>query len=181
MEGEVKNWTKSSACLLPMLGRPFTSYKNLINVYYGDVEYPSLTDCLFLLVKFNGTIEHQNYEEELRNVPGYMTEYPVIKEKALAHESKSEYTMFVFEVSAENLMDYYTFKDGKYSHLSENLKQKIISYSGTSNKKILYPSMEDRKKEVGDKYNVPFKIWKDAELKAVPNDEKEIFNAKTML
>jgi len=111
---------KSSQFTLPMLGQDREYFKwgsNLCNVFLGmqGEDYP---DRVLLLYRIQTDREYLEFEAKLENHPMYVgsTTYDIYHD------------LVEFKVPSRFKEDYQLLINGKYSHISEELKKRIIRF-----------------------------------------------------
>lgn len=164
---------KSYFYVFPMIADKINYTKNLLGCYIGDVDRPDITNKILLRYKFDGHLSdgYLKFEKELEN-SALCSEIYDIK------DGRDNTVMFVFHVPENYKMDYEHFMHSRYSKFSQEYKQKIINYHGTTEGKrnilegILYKKEEYRKK-VEEKINE--RIPPDQEVASSWYPEKEIF------
>ena len=164
----VEDSNKANKFILPCLGQnsaffSFTSY--MINSYVDQ-------NRKYLLVRYRFSIseDYGKLEEELKKHKNYQGFYDV----------DSFSVVYRFAIPKEFQKDVETFLEGKYSGLSEKLKNRIrIFFSSNVNPEyvakilqVLYRSEKLRKKWEED---LGIKISEKAELESKPNKEQEIW------
>lgn len=118
--------TEASRFVLPMLYAEDRNDSNFItplfeNCYIGDVNHPELQNKIFLLYNYKMTNQFVKFERSLELLSNYNTDY----DYAEKHQ-----VMYVFDIPEEHKTDYQLFLEGKYSKLSELLKNKILKFWG---------------------------------------------------
>lgn len=159
--------TNCSAYLVPMIFKTFEEIPLYKGCFCGDDNFPELNEHIFILCKFDGTIDQKEFEGILMDSDNFVTLY-----------YPDDYsTMFVYEVPDILRNDYNLIIQGKYSETTEMFKRKVCFFWGfDKNSKyyqILYKSPE-RKKILEEELNV--KIHKDAELGTLFNKQRDWFN-----
>lgn len=108
--------------MLPILGDSIQEFRGLTAVFIGDRYRPEYDNHIFLLLRHSEDRDFLQFEKKLTLHPMYCTFY----------DPDKYHVMFVFEVPRESQKDYDTFKNSKFSQLSEPYKRKIIKFHGYS-------------------------------------------------
>lgn len=157
--------TKTSLYLLPCLGgtRNIFGWSYLYNSYITD--YNSDNPKLKLTYRFVGSENYNKLENFLINHKFYIC----------TKEENKYLTSYIFSIPDEYKQDYHSFLDGKFSLLSEKLKQNILVFHGFNKRtnvyKILYKSKElktELEKELG------IELEENCELASIPDQKIEI-------
>jgi len=165
---DVNKITKSSIFVRSMLGYSFDFYsENFHNCYIGgdtqkDVLYLTFRKPILDPTKFNKMLEALSTDEYY-----------------IGYKTSEEWCIVKMYVPMQYLNDFNKFINGKYSQMSEDFKENLLSillrYDKTKTlfsrtKACLYPTKESRK-SLGEALGVT--IDKDAEVASVPNMEVE--------
>jgi hypothetical protein len=159
------NISKNRTCvyLLPILGKSVKDFKNLIQVYVGDSDYPEEEHKLYVLY------EKDNYEEqqeELKKHPAFERVYSV----------SDKFFMGVYNLTEEEKEHYDNFLNGRYSKLKDTYKNHILNFHGLSYHseiaKVLHRS-EIKYQEWEKRIGLP--IPRTQEIGSMPVLDEEIF------
>lgn len=165
---DVNKITKSSIFVRSMLGYSFDFYsENFHNCYIGgdtqkDVLYLTFRKPILDPTKFNKMLEALSTDEYY-----------------IGYKTSEDWCIVKMYVPMQYLNDFNKFINGKYSQMSEDFKENLLSillrYDKTKTlfsrtKACLYPTKESRK-SLGEALGVT--IDKDAEVASVPNMEVE--------
>lgn len=171
----VKEVSKSFKFILPMLGKGFYEFGDILSVFVGDLDKPNLNNHIFILYKYDGSKYFAQFEVKLRDHKLFETYYDPTK----------EHVMFVFKVPEEYQNEYNLFKEANpscFGSFSTQYKNHILKFFNevfdlSLIKKILWRD-ESLYKELEQKLGV--KIPRNVDPTSVPDMTREIFN-KTKL
>jgi hypothetical protein len=154
----VNKYNKSVYFILPMIGKSYKQYPNLINCYLGDnLNCPENNfQAIFINNKdFDKTLLIPNFEKY--------------------YQLPDETYMFMYNIPKQYSDDYNHFCNGKYSQFSDKYKKVLTDnkFSDSVMYKILYRT-KDRIKYIEDK--IGMKLHPDAEVASSPYLELEIYN-----
>lgn len=183
---QLNSWNcvnKSWSYLLPMLEGSIQEFRGLVAVFLGDKYHPEFDNHIFLLLRHVEDKDFLQFEKKLTLHPMYCTFY----------DPDKYHVMFVFNVPKEHQKDYDTFKQSKYSQLSEPYKRRIIKFHGYSKQgdgswliKTMYLDEELRKEREGYiNEGLPDSQWlhipEDAELGQALDFDFEIYNENMVI
>jgi len=119
MKREKVKLNNTSNFLLPLTGYYFNAFKPYLhNAYLRDeLVADKYKYCIFVLLRFSGVQRYMEFEDTLRDSPGYKTDYPLVD---------SSYTMFVLEIQDEYKKDAKAIVEGKYSTISDKAKEIVL-------------------------------------------------------
>lgn len=153
--------------LLPMLGKPYRDYRGLIeNVYIGDYLKPEFSQNIMVLINTSNQAEYKILLETLLVNPYYLTRY----------NCSDMLEMFVFKVPSSYEQDYSLFLKGRYSQMSQRIKDLILGRLTSGDNYDIFYRTESRRKYLEEFLDVT--IPKGVELFDPPNLEEEIYNYK---
>lgn len=120
------NQTNATIFVLPMLyhkdrNDSFFITKNFENCYIGDANYPNLGKKIFLLYKYQMSVEYVKFERKIESIPEFSTDYDYADERQV---------VYVFDIPEEHKEDFQSFLKGEYSKFSNELKIKILKFWG---------------------------------------------------
>lgn len=165
---DVNKITKSSIFVRSMLGYSFDFYgEDFHNCYLGgenqkDVLYLTFKKPLKDLLKFQKVLESLSMDEYY-----------------IGHKQSENWYIIKMFIPMQYITDFNKFLEGRYSHLSEEFKENLLSillrYDRTKTlfsrtKACLYPT-KDARKRLEEALGVT--LDKDAEVASVPNMEVE--------
>lgn len=158
-----ENLTKTSLFLLPCLGGTRLSFgwDYLVNAYVSKEEQPKL----HLIYRFIGSENYNTLEKFLINNKYFLK----------VNEKDKYLTTYIFNLPDEHLEDYHLFLNGKYSKLSEQLKQKIMCFHKLDKKSNIYRTLyksKELKKEL--EMELGIKLDEESELASIPEFKTEI-------
>lgn len=169
---EEKKSTKSTGFILSMLGRSKAYYgQSFINCYLGDGERPEYNKHLFLLFNFSNDSQFAWIDKQLESHSELIERYDV---------EGGEGVMFVFKVPEEYEKDLQRFKKGKYSELSQKLKQETLKLNDLgpdSNVFSAYTKGKKLKRYWAEKFGVDEAVID--EVLSPPDPREEVFRYKT--
>lgn len=93
--------------------------KNFENCYMGDANRPQLGRKIFLLYRYQMTVDFTKFERKLELIPEFNTDYDYGNDRKV---------MYVFDIPSEHEGDFKHFLNGEYSKFSDEYKQKIIKF-----------------------------------------------------
>ena len=159
---------KSAMFIMPLLGQNreyFRWDKEFVNCFMGT-EDEGCINTIRLWYRYPGTVEMEKFEQKLMKHTNYMGQENVDK----------YHVMYEFSVSMSDMPDYHKLVGGKYSRITDESKERILEFHGSSNGsplgKILNRDPTRRKKMEKD---LDVKIDKDAELHDPFYEEDELF------
>ena len=141
--------TKSSQFTLPMLGQDREYFKwdeSLCNVFLGTDD-GEIVDRILILYRVNTDREYLEFETKLENHPMY--------EKT--HTYDIYHDLVEFRIPDRFKQDYDLLINGKYSHVSDELKKRIVRFHNLSSNspiaQVIHKS-EFRKKKLEKDLNI---------------------------
>ena len=162
----VAHKNKASLFILPIVGTTaddFFYFTLFCNAYIAVEEN---TNCLALLYRFSGKADFLQFEQRLRQSPYF--------KKML--DPSPWFTLFIFDIPTEYLKDYQNFCLGKYSELSENLKNKIFKFHKADiNSALGHILYKSTKRRIRLQESLGIEISEDAELLSIPTLEDETY------
>lgn len=156
----------AAVLILPMLEKSYRDWCGIIkDVYIGDYLKPEFSQNIMVLVNCKSPY-YSNVLDECKRNTYFITTY----------SCDENLEMIVFKVPPHFEEDYSLFLKGRYSHLSQRLKDLVLG-KATSGEvyTILYRSA-DYRKYLEEYFEVT--LPKDAEVIDAPNLELEIYNYK---
>jgi hypothetical protein len=111
-----------------MLAGMLKHVNQIQNVYIGDENYPDLRNHIFVLYKFSGNRPFLKYEDSIRENNLF----------ELSYDPDKIHVMMVFRVPTKNKLDFFQYKQSKYSEMSRNYKAKILQFHKVNKQHILY-------------------------------------------
>lgn len=137
---------KSSMFIMPMLadGRmtkaSFKWAENFCNCFIGTEADGDYGNYIYLLYKFDGIRSFETFEKLMQSHPWFVAQT----------DPDAYHVLYKFEPSKDYKKDYDLLVDGKYSHISDSLKKKILFFHSTPKgrpiEQILYKDPARRKK-----------------------------------
>ncbi len=166
---EMKN--RTCTYLLPLLGKTNHEFKNLVQCFVGDKDYPKEYNRLYLLFNKEDKDWFRNHMEILRNHELFEKEYDV----------NESYIMLVYKLEGIDQERYKHFVNGRYSKLDEDYKAHILNFYnigyGSEVAKVLY-RREDKYVEWEKRLGV--KIPRSQEIGNKPDFDYEVFDNNKM-
>ena len=163
--------TKTFTYILPLMAYFVNVRKrNLVNAYVGDVNFPELTNHIFLLYKFHGTKDFILYEETLEKSELFHTKY----------DPNKTHVMFIFNVPEDYQDVYDLYRAGKYSELPQDYKIQIFKFHNITSAdhrvaKVLFKHADIRE-EWEEKLDV--EIPEDMEVSSIPDMKTEKYTKR---
>lgn len=161
--------TKSSTFIMPFLGGVKEDYrysKEFVNCFIGLENLGDYGNNIYLLYRFSGNAEFTKFEDDLRSHPLYEDTIEVDKFQ----------TMYSFKVPDNRKEDIQKIIDGKYSRISSDAKERILTFNNftidSDLGKILTKHPE---KKLKLEQKIGSELHPDAELYSVFYTEEEIF------
>lgn len=161
--------SKNRTCvyLLPALGNSIHEFKNFVQAYVGDEEFPEEKNKLFVLYKVTREPWFNAYFQEIKNHVQYNRSYKV----------NDNYFMVVYDLTSSQIEFYDHFINGRYSLLEDSYKDHILNFHNLSLHsevaKVLHRSeikYQEWEKRIG------IKIPRTQEIGSMPDLEEEMFN-----
>ncbi len=172
--------TKASRWIMPMIrvkdetqtSMKYSSY--FVNCYVGTIDQ-GYTNEIYLVYRFSGDIEYRDFEEKLKIHPQF----------SRMIELDHHHTMYVFNMTMDNEINFKKFINGEYSKFTDDYKKKILSF-------VINPAItseDDMKKTIT--YGVLYKtntqkkriesfigtsLSEKAEFYGIPIESEEIYN-----
>lgn len=172
MSWKIGDPNKSETYILPMIGESLDEFMtkgfpkcNYRNCFIGDEQVPELEDKIFVLYKFSGDLAYIAFENDMLERPNFYNTY----------DADPYHVMYVFDVPEKYKEDYKNFKQGLYSKMSTEYKEKIRRFWGnlsndTDIMGTLYKT-EAKFKKLESQLDI--KIPRDQEASSVPNWDVE--------
>lgn len=161
--------TKASIYMLPFIGYDkqfFMWNTNFTNAFLGTEQDGDYGNSIYVLCKYEGTMEFSKFENTLQELPTYITHIDPDKHQVL----------YQFSIPKEFKADFKLILAGKYSEISIIAKQRIFDFhmvgKDTPIGQVLYKS---EKRRVMMSKDFLFEIPKGQELLSAPIPEQEIF------
>ena len=125
--------TQATFFILPMLGKHPNEYPRFRDCFTADEEHPEFDDHILVYTRVGGDNRDDYKEkiEDLRNLPGYVTDYD--------DSFDSTFATFVFKIPEKWKNDYKIMKDGSLFDVSDKYKEEIIR---------VFPKAEDKLREI---------------------------------
>lgn len=168
IENEDLKISKNRTCvyLLPSLGSSVYEFKNLVQAYVGDSEFPDEKRKLFVLYKVTREPWFNEYFKSIKTHNQYNRSYKV-------HEN---YFMVVYDLTSSQQEFYDHFVNGRYSQLEDSYKDHILNFHNLSLHsevgKVLHRSEH---KYVEWEKRIGVEIPRTQEIGSMPNLEEEMF------
>lgn len=157
--------------ILPALGNTSHEFKNLVQCFVGDHEFPEEKGKVFLLYKISREPWFNDYFK-------YITGHEYFERYYKIHD---EYLMVVYDLKGDDLERYKNFVKGKYSKLDEDYKKKILNFHHldyhSEVAKVLWRK-EDKYREWEKRLGM--KISRTQEIGNMPDLEYEVFQKERM-
>jgi hypothetical protein len=110
--------------------------KNFENCYMGDANRPQLGKRIFLLYRYQMTVDYIKFERKIMLTPDFNTDYDYGMDRKV---------MYVIDIHSEHEADFVHFQNGEYSKFSEEYKKKILAFWRVKNEDsnfygVLFPN-----------------------------------------
>lgn len=135
--------TKSSTFIMPLLGYDKVYFRydhEFINCFVGTERNNDYGEYIYLLYRFNGSVEFTKFEENvIKKHKDYIDTIDIDKYQVL----------YKFKINEKYKEDYYKILDGKYSTISKDGKERLMTFNLSEPNGSLYEILNkvQRRKE----------------------------------
>lgn len=167
--------TKSTRFIMPMLGFDklyFRWNKNFCNCFIGTESDGDYGNNIYLLYKYDVSAEFKKFERAMGLHPQYDSTI----------EPDKEHVMFVFNVPDYSVDNLKTILQGKYSYVSDDYKEQVLSFHNIDSESDLGQIMyrgKKRREKLNEELGVEIPLDVDLYEKISPS--KEIFLNKYII